>query len=77
MPRLRETAVAFLCRFGDAVVKNERVSVCVRVCVSVNVCASVCMCVCALPDSPAGKRCFLVNKSSSQPYGWRVRLALR
>ena len=68
MLRLRETAVASHCRFGDAVVKTRALAcmyMCVRerVCsVSERVCVCVCVCARALPDSPAGKQCLLVNK---------------
>lgn len=66
MLRLSETAVASLCWFGDAVVKNERAGACVRACVSVNVrvCVRVCVRVFAgaLAEAPAGKQCFPVNR---------------
>lgn len=57
MLRLREAAVASLCGFGDAVVKNQRAGV--RVCVCACVCSRARAC--ALPDSRAGKQRFLVK----------------
>lgn len=71
MLRLRETAVASLCGFGDAVVKKERARVCARArqSVCVNESESECVCVCCLPARsrtlPPGN-CFPVKKRLQQ-----------